>query len=126
MAGQFISGCKLEEHEKDQLRESNDKNKYYQDRIFWHQLIETQNFTKSFGLHLKKNSILIPKEIRDKFLCIEKAIWSALYEQQNNRGFGLNEWSAHDSFFNEGPPLIDSLESFIEKRLSDLSHLESD
>jgi hypothetical protein len=63
---EFISRCKLQDWQKDELRRSAKKDEYYRKNIFWYRLNDLQGNLQECHIYVLKNSILMPKNIRDK------------------------------------------------------------
>ncbi|WOJ89334.1 hypothetical protein RZS28_16280 [Methylocapsa polymorpha] len=121
---EFIARSKLAEWEKAELKKSEEKTKYYREQIFWHHLWETQEYATNLSAYVRKNCILIPKEIRASFILLNEMIWDAINEQELSHRYPYISFdlSARDKFFKNGTPIMKTLEEAIEKRLSDLTN----
>ena len=117
----FLVACPLDNWEKEQLKSSSDKNKYYQDTIFWHHIRGARKSCRKAALYLLRNGIFMPPELKDKFKKLEDIIWDALTEHQINKEHDLKprERTAHDRFSKEGESLIKDLETSVQGRLRD-------
>lgn len=79
---EFLSGTELTELQKDEVRNSRDRNKTYQDIVFWHRL---QRIRVAFGelqTYVARNGIFLPPELKDKFAKITETLWSGNYIQR--------------------------------------------
>jgi hypothetical protein len=123
---EFIGRCKLEELEKKELSSAENKTDYYRKRIFWHRFVETQEYARELYMYVRKNSILMPIDIRKQFQKLDQLIRSALIDQEHNHRFAheqiIEEW---DKFVKDGETIMTNLEKAIEQRLSSLAEGES-
>jgi len=116
---EFLADCPLQGWQKTELREAKDKNKYYQDAIFWHHVQRARDSCRKSGLFLLKNGIFLPKELKQQFQKIAGLSWEALVEHELNKQHELipRERKAFDRFDKEGEPLMKELEAAVQERL---------
>lgn len=81
---EFISGCDLKEKEKQKLRETREKNRFYQECIGWRDLLAAESKTREAAIYLAKNGIFISGPIQEKFEALRGLIWRTLVEQRMN------------------------------------------
>jgi hypothetical protein len=117
---EFLEKSPLHNWQKAELKQENDKLRYYQSAIFWHRLSDTR---KIFGDHhnfLLKNGIFMPPEMKVKFTELSDIIWNALIEHQAHKDFKKNiplELKARAAFDKQGSELMKSLEREVQQRL---------
>lgn len=75
---EFIDGCRLQNWEKGQLKQTDKKTAYYQSRIKWHDLHEAQSKSCEAHVFLLKNGIFFSEELRKAFQEIDDMIWNAV------------------------------------------------
>lgn len=83
----FMERCALEEWQKDELRKSADRNKYYQDHTFFQHLQSASKANTDFNNHLILSSLFIEDELRE--LCEKLRIFfgTLIIEIQMERQF---------------------------------------
>ena len=87
----FITGCRLRDYQKEELRKAVDRNKYYQDAIFWIDLSEAQTAQATFHNYLVENRIFMTDELRKRFGEVDKALSEALTAQEIGKDAGSGE-----------------------------------
>lgn len=115
----FIGACKLLDWQKTELSNANDKNKYFQDKIFWHKSAEIQSKVRDAYTFIVKNGIFINDEIRQQFSAIHDMIWNALTEHQLNREHDIPPLQRNEisKLIAEGEDRMKELERVIHIRL---------
>jgi hypothetical protein len=78
-------------------------------------------------MRVRKNSILMPINIRKQFMILDQLIWIALGEQErNNQCKYIPQISEErEKFMKEGETTMTNLEKAIEQRLSSLTETTS-
>lgn len=124
---EFISGCKLEEWQKKELGSAESKTDYYEKMIFWHNLAETREYSGELYMYVRKNSILMPKDIRIQFRQLGQIIHNTLIEHEVNHRNKFIQIITEErkKFIKEGEAIMTNLEKAIEQRLSTLTQGES-
>jgi hypothetical protein len=124
---EFIGRCKLEEWEKKELASTENKIDYYRKRLFWHNLVETQEYARELYMYVRKNSILMPIDIRKQLHKLDQLIRSALIEQEHNHQYEYvpQIFEERGKFMKEGETIMTNLETAIEQRLASLTEGES-
>lgn len=79
---EFASTSRLTKVHREELRKSNDKNKYYQDIIFWYDLHAAKEAYRAFHTFINKNSIFLRPELKCAFLKIDSIMWDALISRE--------------------------------------------
>jgi hypothetical protein len=64
---EFVEACPLATWEKDELKSSGNKTKYYQDHIFWHQYRTASKASNDSHTFLRKNGIFIERTLKERF-----------------------------------------------------------
>lgn len=78
----FLSGSSLLDWEKDELRASTTKLKYFQERSFYHELWNAKKSFHAFHAYIHINSIFLSKDIKTKFLAIDDALSKTIIETE--------------------------------------------
>jgi hypothetical protein len=116
---EFLEDCPLGDWQKDELKEVADKNKYYQDAIFWHRLSEAKSAAQESAVYLLTNGIFMPPAMKTKFEQIDDLAWDALSEHEFYKSSGIlpQSMERRDKLAKEGPTLLKSLETDVQRRL---------
>jgi hypothetical protein len=120
---EFIDQCKLAQWEKKELDASEKKTEYYRKKILWHDYVETQKYVYELRMYIRKNSILMPKEIRKQFQKLDQLIWGVLIEHEHNYRYEYipRSFEERGEFLRQGEAIMTNLEKGIEQRLSSLT-----
>lgn len=78
----FVKRCTFSDFCKNELRQSNDRQKFYQEHSFWVELNEAQKAREVFNNHLALNGIFITEDIRDRLREINMALARILMDEQ--------------------------------------------
>ncbi|HEY8031595.1 MAG TPA: hypothetical protein VIF02_04220 [Methylocella sp.] len=124
---EFIGRCKLEEWEKTELTSAKNKTDYYRKRNFWHEYVQTQEYARELYMYVRKNSILMPIDIRKQFQKLDQLIRTALIEQEHNHQYDYapQKFEEREKFMKEGETIMTNLEKAIEQRLASLTEAKS-
>lgn len=116
---EFLSKSPLDGWQKDELRNAADRNKYYQDAIFWHRFNSVRNDLRRCAVFLRRMGIFIPPALKEKFAKIEDLIWNALveYELNKNEAVWPKRLADQDKLRKEGEALMKQLEKDVQDRL---------
>ncbi len=116
---EFISSCRLLDWQKAELREAEDKNKLYQEQIFWHNLNDARAKARDAYTYVIKNGIFVSDDIRTKFAAIHDLVWNALIEHQMNEEHKPHprERKQIRQLLSEGEDLMKGLERVVHERL---------
>jgi hypothetical protein len=60
----FLNQSRLHDFEKEELKKSSDKQKYYQDRIFFHDLDAVKKSFAEFHTYLERNRIFLSQDLK--------------------------------------------------------------
>ena len=116
----FFETSRLLPVHRDELAQATDKNKYYQEKIFWYDLAEARNSYRDFHVFIKKNSIFLRPALKGQFEKIDSIMWNSLASREV--GFGSKDSSfwekAYDRMDKEVAPLLAELE----KQVQDVLH----
>jgi hypothetical protein len=64
----ILKSYNWEEHQMDDLINADDKNKHFQDRIFWQRLSEARSKFSDFHKYIVRNRIFLSKELKEQFI----------------------------------------------------------
>jgi hypothetical protein len=115
----FLRDSPLRDWQKEELRAAPDKNKYYQEAIFWHRLSEARTANRKSGIYLLRYGIFMRPEMKEKFTRIDTLAFKAIGEAEINRSDKIIPRldADHKKFWSEGEELMKELETEVQKRL---------
>jgi len=91
---EFLGTTKLRKHEKEELAAAPDKNKYYQEKIFWHESYDARSHISDLHNFLLYNKIFLSKDLFEEFSKIDKMLFDAVLEIES-----IHESREHKSIF---------------------------
>lgn len=115
----ILKSYNWEEHQMDDLINANDKNKHFQDRIFWERLSEARSKFSDFHNYIVRNRIFLSKELKEQFNKADDLIWSALVTREAGEE-AKNHKMIHESYkkLKENiEPIITDIEKLVQERL---------
>ncbi len=116
---EYLDNSPFREWEKKELTETPNKNKVYQEQIFWHELNETKSAFRAFHNYVLENSIFLSQDLKEKFMAIDDVMWSAIIDKEV--GHESKDWKMQRKAFSqikdEVEPLKQKIESLVQKRL---------
>lgn len=116
----FVENLEIREFEKHEIMFSHDKDKKYQDIIFWKKLNQTNSVFVDFNNFYITNSIFVDDEIK-AIIDIERDLLSdALREARNEREYNdprLGRFKKRDELMDVGRTHLDSIDVVLRKRL---------
>ena len=115
----FLNQSRLHDFEKEELKKSSDKQKYYQDRIFFHDLDAVKKSFAEFHTYLERNRIFLSQDLKEQFTKIDDIIWESLVDREVGHGAGDHSmWvDAYKRIKNEVNPIKEHIESLVQQRL---------
>jgi len=116
---EFLGKSPLAEWEKEELRKTADKTRYYMDRIGWHRFSDTQEALREFQIYFLKNGIFIPPDVKRKFQELSDLIRDALIEYEIKHAH-KEITRMHEKMLalsKRGPEVLESLEIDVQGRL---------
>lgn len=81
---EFLETTKLRKHEKEELVSAPDKNKFYQEKIFWHELYDARSRINDLHNFLLYNKIFLSKDLFEEFGKIDTMLFEAALEIETN------------------------------------------
>lgn len=81
---EFLETTKLKKHEKEELISAPDKNKFYQEKIFWHELGDAKARINNLHNFLLHNKIFLSKDLFDGFGQIDILLYDMILEIESN------------------------------------------
>lgn len=83
---EFLTHTKLKKHESEQLQSLDgvNRNKFYQERIFWHELYEAKSQVNNLRNFLLYNKIFLSKDLFDEFGKIDTMLFDMVLEIEGN------------------------------------------
>ena len=115
----FLKESSLGDWEKNELRKSDNKLDYYQERIFYHELSDAKKASVDFHNYLLNNSIFLSQDIKDKFLALDDIFWSAITDKEiwHDSNYGHAKTKSFTDIQKEVKPIKEAIESLVQKRL---------
>lgn len=116
---EFLETCKLREHDKEKLVSVVDKNKFYQERIFWYELQDTQSSINELHNYLLHNKIFLSKDLFRKFGEADKMLYDASLDLQVNHleREGRVDRDVWKKLNTEIQQIADQIELLVQERL---------
>ena len=123
---EFIQNSQLRQWQKDELRSSQSKTKYYQGASNWVRMWDAQEVCREYFVYERKNGIFIRNEIKEAFNAISGLMNDALFEYKfelqhgdtDNRNH-LERWADRTKFSKQSKQLLDDVEKIVQRRLWD-------
>jgi hypothetical protein len=116
---EFLDKSILHEHEKKELLQSNNKQSYYQDKMFWHELRTVEEAFFDFHNYIMRNKIFLSLDLQGHFTKIDDVMWSAIVERKIGHEAGDHQmWvTAYKKIKEEINPIRDTIEKLVQTRL---------
>ncbi len=115
----FLERCELLDFQKEEILESDDKLKYYQEKSYWIRLSNARKTLNEFRIYLTCNKIFLSKDLFDLFSDIEirlletESIMETMPEKES--------WKERSDAFRklrfDGEKVLEKIEIEIQKRL---------
>ena len=83
---EFLENTKLKKHEIEKLEYLSpaDRNKFYQERVFWHELYDARSRINDLHNFLLHNKIFLSKDLFEEFGKIDKMLFDTVLEMESN------------------------------------------
>lgn len=116
---EFLQSTPLSSSERNELARSQDRNKYYQERVNAYRHAEVRQLLRESYLYLLKNGIFIAPTIREQFSQMDQMLFDAAAEHEFNRHARPvpRHTQAADKLKSVGAQLIKDLEASVQTRL---------
>ncbi len=116
---EFLADTELTASQKNEVLKSREKNKTYQEIIFWHRLQKVKTSFGDLQTFVARNGIFLPSEIKDKFTIMAELLWDAIVSKEI--GHEAKGWKMQNEGWKkikkETEPLYKSIEAGIHARL---------
>ena len=116
---EFVAKSRLTETQRKRVLNESDKNEYYMDIIFWHDLYEVQSGISDFHNYIMRNKIFLSADLKEKFQQIDDIIWEAFTMSKISKE-GEDRKMRHDAYkkIKDDTNIIrDEIEKLVQKRL---------
>lgn len=112
---EFLASSRLSEVHREEVRTATDKNKRYQDLIFWYELHDAKNAWSKYRSYINKNSIFLRAELSDSFQQINGIMWDALVSREVGQEVNdVKFWvEASRKMREQSEPLLNELRSKV-------------
>ena len=94
---EFVAKSRLTETQRKRVLNESDKNEYYMDIIFWHDLYEVQSGISDFHNYIMRNKIFLSADLKEKFQQIDDIIWEAFTMSKISKE-GEDRKMRHDAY----------------------------
>ena len=123
---EFITQSRLRESEKNELRSSTEKTKYYQEQIFWHDYSDVRTAFSEFHAYVQKNRIFMSKDLGEQFSKIDGIMWDVLIKREvGHQAADQTMWvDASRQMRNEIEPMLKEIETLLQERLQSIVRRE--
>jgi hypothetical protein len=116
---EFIQQSDLFDFEKEELRKTNDKNAYYRNKRFWHDLKSAKDAFQDFHNYTIRNRIFLSSDLFQQFQRIDDVMWEGIVlreegEEGDDREMRMD---ANSKIKDEVNPVRDEIERQIQRRL---------
>lgn len=116
---EFLDGTDFTDSQKEDVRNSCDMGKTYQDILFWHRLHKVKNAFSELQIYVARNGIFLPADLESKFRKIAEMLWSAVISKEV--GHEAKDWKMQsegwDKVKEEAEPLYLDIKKHIQERL---------
>jgi hypothetical protein len=121
---EFLAGTEFTETQKEDVRNARNKNKTYQDIVFWHRLHKVKGTFAVLQTYVARNGIFLPSDLEAKFKKIAEKLWSAVVSKEV--GHEARDWEMQtkgwDKVKEEAEPLYEDIKAHIQTRLQSHAH----
>lgn len=116
---EFLKTTRLRDHEKRELEKALDKNKYYMQAIFWHDLNETRNRIAEFHNYIVYNKIFLSADLYERFKAIDTILYDTLVEHEvmHESRDTTHVAQTYKRIRDEAQSIVDEIEGLVQKRL---------
>ncbi len=82
----ILTGYKWEEHQIEELMSAPDRNKHFQEKIFWHRLNEARSKFGDFHNYITRNRIFLSQKLKEQFNKADELLWHSLVMREVGEG----------------------------------------
>ncbi len=116
---EFLTSTDFTVSQKDEIRNSKERGKTYQDIIFWYRLQKVKVAIGELQNFVARNGIFLHPELKSKFSQVAEMLWSAIISKEI--GHEAKDWKMQNEGWEkikkETEPLYKSIENDIQARL---------
>ncbi|HKB58780.1 MAG TPA: hypothetical protein VKC56_01920 [Gallionellaceae bacterium] len=114
-----LGSSKLSDAHQEEVRVAQDRNKRYQELLFWYDLHSAKTAWSRYRDYINKNDIFLRSELSDSFKKINGLMWNALVSRQvGQEANDVKFWvEASQTTHDEIQPLLDELRNKVRKLL---------
>lgn len=116
---EVLADSRLSDVHREEVRNAQDKNKQYQDLIFWYDLHDAKKAWSKYRSYINKNNIFLRAELSDTFQKINGIMWDALVSREvGQQANDMKFWvEASQKMRSQIEPLIEELRTTVRKLL---------
>ena len=119
MLEEFLASAELHEFEKNEIRNILDKNKYYQERIFWHDISHARKAFAEFHNYIQQNAIFLGADLKEQFLKMDSLLRDSMIDYEVGKEAGdtkmwINAWK---KIKENAKPIRLNIEGLVQERL---------
>lgn len=108
-----------EDHQIDSMIKAYDKNKYFQEKIFWQRLQEAKSKFSEFHTYIVRNRIFLSSELKEQFSKADDLMWDALITREvgeEAKDHKMN-YEAYKKLKENVDEIISAIEKLVQERL---------
>lgn len=117
---EFLEGSQLLESEREEIRNSSDKNSRYQELLFGYELHDVRNTYSEFHVYFLKNRIFLNQALAEPLTTIDNQMWDVLQKRSIGKQIDdFEKWvEASRQMREDIEPSLHLLESNIQEALN--------
>jgi hypothetical protein len=116
---EFLVVTEFSESQKNDVRKAREKDRTYQDILFWHRLHKVKKAFGDLQTFVARNGIFLPPELEEKFTKISEILWSAVISKEV--GHEAKDWKMQREGWtkikDETEPIYKEIKNEIQSRL---------
>jgi hypothetical protein len=115
----YLESLQWEKHQIDDLLHSPDRNKHFQDKIFWYRLSEARKMFSEFHKYIIRNKIFMGKELKDQFSKVGDLLWESLITREVGEEAKDHKMivESYKKLKDNLSQIVDDIENIMQKRL---------
>ncbi|KAF0220177.1 MAG: hypothetical protein FD174_1416 [Geobacteraceae bacterium] len=115
----FLATTRLNDLDKKALASASDRNKFFQERIFWYDLQDAREAVNAFHNYTILNKIFMTKELFDAFKAVDDLLMDTILEQEIGTEAGDRSMTRnyYKTTRTQIEPLVANIEVLVQERL---------
>ncbi len=112
---EFLTGTKLSNSQRDQIRHTQQKTKTFQELIFYYRLNDVQKAISEFHNYVARNSMFLPPEIKANLEETSNKLWDAMTSKKI--GHEAKDWKIQDEGWKKIKEEVEPMKKKIEEQI---------